>query len=218
MILDVFFHEERYSILDEVIYNHGRIFLSRASKLKEKLLQRAYEEFNFSHTNSITLNNIILRSYYSEGFERELYQHCQRCMDIVEMEQQHDSKEELNQPSHSSLEEESRSMHHSIDGRRIVGEEHALSTSVLYSNFMHYYTIFLQAMTPRRSNIFCKPHGQYSVSKISELGHSLGRTRDIFHHDGCFPKAPNISHTFSYGEMELGKPWLFHVIYCFLIG
>ena len=82
-----------------------------ASKLKEKLLQRAYEEFNFSHTYSMKLNNIILRRYYWEGFERELYQHCQRCMELVELEQQHDSKEELNQPFISSFEGESRSMH-----------------------------------------------------------------------------------------------------------
>ena len=67
MILDDQLHEEGYSIQDEVIYYHGRIFLSRASKLKEKLLQRAYEEFNFSHTYSMKLNNIILRSYYWEG-------------------------------------------------------------------------------------------------------------------------------------------------------
>ena len=74
-------------------------------------------------------------------------------MDFLELEQQHDSKEELNQPSLPSLEEESRSMHHSIDRRRIVGEDHALSTSILYYDFMHSYTMFLQAMIPRRSNI-----------------------------------------------------------------
>ena len=38
MILDDQLHEEGYSVKDEVIYYHGRIFLSRASKLKEKLL------------------------------------------------------------------------------------------------------------------------------------------------------------------------------------
>ena len=159
------------------------------------------------------LNNIILRSYYWEGFERELYHNCQRCMELVKLEQKYESKEELNQPSPSSLEEESRSMHHSIDRRRIVGEEHALSTCILYYEFMHSYTMFLQAMTPRRSNIFCKLHGQYWVPKMSELGHSLGRTRDIFHHDGCFPKAPNISHTFSYGEMvwAASKWWENHL-------
>ena len=72
MILDDLLHDDRYTILDGVIYYHGRIFLSRASKIKEKLLQRAYLEFYFSHTFSMKLNNIILRSYYWEGFEIEL--------------------------------------------------------------------------------------------------------------------------------------------------
>ena len=75
MILDDRLHEGSYSILDGVIYNHDRILLSISSKLKDKLLQRAYEEFNFSHTYSMKLSNIILRKYYWEGFERELYQH-----------------------------------------------------------------------------------------------------------------------------------------------
>ena len=38
MILDYLLHDEGYSIQDGVIYDHGRIFFSRASKLKEKLL------------------------------------------------------------------------------------------------------------------------------------------------------------------------------------
>lgn len=49
----------------------------------------------------------------------------------MEMEKQHSSMGELNQPSFSILEEEDRSMHNSIDIRRIVGEENALVTHVL---------------------------------------------------------------------------------------
>ena len=116
---------------------------SRASKLKGKILQGAYEEFHLSHTYSMKLNNIILRSYYWEGFEMELYQHCQRCINSVDLERKYGPKGELNQPSLPSLEGESRSMHHSINRRRIVGEEHALSTFILYYDFMHSYTMFL---------------------------------------------------------------------------
>ena len=53
MILDDQIHEEGYSVQEGVIYYHGRIFFSRSSNLKEKLLQRAYEEFCFSHTYSM---------------------------------------------------------------------------------------------------------------------------------------------------------------------
>ena len=60
MILDDQLHEEGYSVQEGVIYDHVRIFLSRASKLKKKLLQRAYEEFFFSHTYSMRFYNIIM--------------------------------------------------------------------------------------------------------------------------------------------------------------
>ena len=63
MILYGQLQEEGYSVQDEIIYYHGRLFLSRASKIKKKLLQRAYEEFFFSHTYSMKFYNIIMRSY-----------------------------------------------------------------------------------------------------------------------------------------------------------
>ena len=95
MIIDDQLQVEGYSFQDEVIYYHGRIFLSRASKLKEKLLQRAHEEFLFSHTYSMRAYNTIMESYTWEGFEEELYQHLKRFMDHVEMGEIHDSMKEL---------------------------------------------------------------------------------------------------------------------------
>ena len=75
MILDDQLQEEGYSVQDEFIYHHGRIVLSRASKLKEKLLQRAQEEFIFNHTYSMKAFNTIMEFYTWEGFEEKLYQH-----------------------------------------------------------------------------------------------------------------------------------------------
>ena len=72
MILDDHLHKEGYLVHEGVIYNHGRIFLSRASKLKEKLLQRAYKEFFFSHMYSMRIYNIIMRSFDWEGLKEEL--------------------------------------------------------------------------------------------------------------------------------------------------
>ena len=83
MILDDQLHEEGYLVQGGVIYHHGRIFLSIASKLKKKLLQRAYEEFFFSHTFSMKAYYTIMESYTWEGFEEELYQHFQICMNHV---------------------------------------------------------------------------------------------------------------------------------------
>ena len=71
MILDDQLLEEGYSVKDEVIYYHGRIFLSRESKLKEKLLHVAYEDFLFSHTYSMRAYHTIMEGYTWEGFEEE---------------------------------------------------------------------------------------------------------------------------------------------------
>ena len=91
-------------------------------------------------------------------------------------------------------------MHHSICMRTTIGEEHAHVKHVLFFDCMHSFTMYMQAMTPRRSIISCKLHGQHGATQNFELGHSLGGQREIFHHDVFFPKAPNISHTFSHGE------------------
>ena len=64
-------------------------------------------------------------------------------MKNLKMDQPHDSKGELYQPSLPSVEEENRSLHHSLDRRRIIGEEHDHVTHALYSDFMHSYTMFL---------------------------------------------------------------------------
>ena len=43
MILDGMQQEEGYLVQGGVIYYHGKVFLARASKLKKKILQGAYE-------------------------------------------------------------------------------------------------------------------------------------------------------------------------------
>ena len=117
------------------------------------------------------------------------------------MDQQHDSLEELNQPTLPSLEEENRSMHLSLNRRKIIGERHDPVTHVFIYDFMHSYTMFLEVMAPRRSVRSYELLGQHWAPKISEFSHSLKRKREILKHDGCFPKAPNIYHTFSHGDM-----------------
>ena len=167
MILDDQLHEDNYLVQEGVIYHHSRIFFSKSSKLKEKLLQGAYEEFCFSHTYSMKIYKIIMRRFYWEGFEGELHQHFQEFMNHVELGQQYDSMKELFQPSLPSFERGERSMHHCICIRRIVGEGHTHVNHVLFSDCIHYFTIFMQAMAPRRSNISCKLHGQHWATKIS---------------------------------------------------
>ena len=104
MILNDQLQEEGYSVRDEIIYYHGRIFLSRASKLKEKLLHATHGDFLFNHTYSMRAYHTIMEGYTWEGFEEEKYQHLRRCMDHVEMEEIHNSLMELSQPPLFSME------------------------------------------------------------------------------------------------------------------
>ena len=143
MILDDELHEEGYLVQYRVIYDHDRIFLCRAFQHKHTLLQRAYEEYCFSHTYSMKLNNIIMKSYHWEGFEGGIYQDCQSCMYHVEMEQQHNSVKYSIHPSLSSFERGDRPMHHSICLRRIIGEEHTYVNHILFSNYMYSCTMYM---------------------------------------------------------------------------
>ena len=104
MILDDQLHEEGYLVQGGVIYHHGRIFLSKASKLKHKILQKEYKESCFSHMHSMRIYNIIMRSFDWEGLKEELYQHFQEFMSYVELGQPWNSKQESFQPSLPSLE------------------------------------------------------------------------------------------------------------------
>ena len=131
MILDDQLPKEGYSVQDEIIYYHGRIFLSRASKLKEKLLQKAHEYFLSSHTYSMRAYHMIMEGYTWEGFEEEIYQHLRRCMDHVEMEEIHNSLGELTQPPLFSLIMRGDSnMSHSI----CMGKEYGKDTIWLHND------------------------------------------------------------------------------------
>ena len=92
-------------------------------------------------------------------------------------------------------------MHLSTCWRRTIGEEHTYANHVILSDCMHSFTLYIHAMTPRRSVISYKHHGQLCAKTISKHGLSLDGLREILQHDGCFPKAPNISSTFNHGDM-----------------
>ena len=144
MILDDQLYEEGYSVQDEFIYCHDIIFLSRASKLKGKLLQRAHEESLFSHTYSMKAFNTIMEYYTWEGFEKELYQHFQRCISNVEMGEIHDSMKDLIQSPLSSFGMRGdRSMHHSICMRRNFGEEYACVPNVSFDYYLNSFTMYM---------------------------------------------------------------------------
>ena len=97
-ILDGQLLDGRYTLRDGVIYYQSRIFLTRASKLKGKLLHAKYEVFLSSHTDFMRAYHTIMEGFTWEGFKEEINQHIRRCMDYLEIEERHNSLEELSQP------------------------------------------------------------------------------------------------------------------------
>ena len=156
-----------------------------------------------------------MRSFDWEGLKEEIHQHFQEFVNYLEFGRQHDSMKGLFQPYLPSLERGERSMHHSICMRSIVGEESDHVKKVLFFDCTYSFTMFMQAMNLRRSNVSCKSHGKHWAARISEFGHSLDVQREIFYHDGCFTKEPKIYHTFSHSDITWAaiKWWGNHLPY-----
>ena len=84
MMLDDQLHEEGYIVHEGFIYHHDRIFLPRASKIKDRMLQRAYKELCFNPSYSMKIYNTIMRCLEWEGFGGELHQNFQEFINYVE--------------------------------------------------------------------------------------------------------------------------------------
>ena len=118
-----------------------------------------------------------------------------------------------------SLEKGEKFVHNSMYRRNIDGEKSEHVMKALFSGLMYSFTMMLQAMDPKRSVVPYESHGKPWATAISEFGHHLIVQREILFHDGCFPKAPNISHIFSHGEMTCAasKFWGNHLPYLYLM-
>ena len=161
--------------------------------------------------------NTIMESYTWEGFEEEIYQHFKRCMDHVDMGEIYNSLKELSQPPLSSLGVRGElSMDHSICMRRAYGKEHIYVQDVLLHDYLHSFTMYMQAISLGRSILPYKLHGQLWAVNIVEREHSLGGYREMIYHSGCTPKAPKISHLFKTCEkvMAASNWWgtTYHII------
>ena len=77
MILDDQDKDDEYMVDDLVIYSHGRVFLTRASSLKEKLLLAAHEDFLSMHYDAYIS---LAEEFTWEGFQHDIFQHMERCI------------------------------------------------------------------------------------------------------------------------------------------
>ena len=133
----------------------------------------------------------------------------------MELGQPKDSMQESFQSFLHSLEKGEKIVHNSMFRRNIDGEKSEHVMQDLFSDLMYSFTMLLQAMTPKRSVVPYESHGKIWATANSERGHSPAMQKEIPFHDGCFPKAPNISPTFSHGEISCAtsKWWGNHLPY-----
>ena len=88
--------------------------------------------------------NAIMESYTWEGFEEEIYQHFQRCMNQVELEERNNSMKELSQPPLSSFGMRGDlSMDHSICMSRNFGKENSYVHDVSFNDYLHLFTMYM---------------------------------------------------------------------------
>ena len=75
MILDDPDGDDRYMVDDAFIYSYGRIFLTRSSSLKEKLLHAAHEDFLSMQFDAYFH---LMEEFTWEGIQHDIFQHMER--------------------------------------------------------------------------------------------------------------------------------------------
>ena len=75
--------DERFKVVEGIIYFHDLILLNKDSKLKERLLNAAYEILLCKPTDFVKAYHNILGGFIWEGFEEEMHSHMGKCMDYL---------------------------------------------------------------------------------------------------------------------------------------
>ena len=136
-------------------------------------------------------------------------------MDHVQMEEIHNSLEELAQPPLFSLRMRGdSSMGHSIFMSKTYGKGIVYLHNDLYNVYMHPLTIHVQDVAPRRSILFSRPHGL--LKAMSNIGdHSLGELGEEMYFGGQAHLVPYIIHFLhTYEESGIASKWLTDHTFC----
>ena len=129
-----------------------------------------------------------------------------RCIDHVQMEEIHNSLEELAQPPIFSLRMRGDSFFsHSICIQKNYGKVIVYLHDYLY---IHPLTIYVQDVAPRRSILLSRPHGL--LEAMSTIGdHSLGGIGEENYFGGHTHLAPYIIHfPHTFEESQTASKWL----------
>ena len=81
----------RYRLVNGVVYFYDKIYLSKNSKLKNKLLHATYEILIYKPTSFIKTCHTILEGFMWEDINKEMHSHMRMCMDHLLVEEEHSS-------------------------------------------------------------------------------------------------------------------------------
>ena len=85
--------DERFKVVDGVIYFHNLILLVSDSKLKEGLLDAIYEILLSKPTGFVKAYHTLLGGFIWDGYKEDVYSHMKKCMDYLVKEEVLENKD-----------------------------------------------------------------------------------------------------------------------------
>ena len=149
-VLDGKMIDGRYKVVEGVIYSHDQIYLARDSKLKEKLLNAAYEILLSKPTGFIKAYHTILYGLMWESFKEDMHSHMRKCMDHLLVEEEHNSWEELSLPPPYSLSVRgSSSMSYLADLKQVYDKHCIAKPHDVFIIYFHFLNTHVEVLAPR---------------------------------------------------------------------
>ena len=71
--------DNRYRVMDEVIYFRDRIFLTESSKLKEKILHASHDSLLLGHQGFTKTYRAIRERFLWKGLKEDVLRHVREC-------------------------------------------------------------------------------------------------------------------------------------------
>ena len=113
----------KYKVVNGIIYVHNQIYLTKDSKLKNKILNTTYEVLLSNPTDFIRTYHTILDGFMWENFKEEMHSHMSKCMNHLLVEEEHSSWEELSlSPPYSLSVRGSSSMSYLADFKQVYAK------------------------------------------------------------------------------------------------
>ena len=78
-VLDGQVTDDRYRVIDEIIYYRDRIFLTEGSQLKKKILQASHDSPLFGHQGFTKTYWAIRERFTWKGLKEDMLQHIREC-------------------------------------------------------------------------------------------------------------------------------------------